>query len=452
VTQPCDLLITNAHIATVDAELSVETGGVAVVDGRIAACGDIVHEWHAGETIDAGGGCVMPGLVNTHAHLAMTMFRGAADDLDLNGFLGKLLPAEGAVLSAETVRTGVAVAMAECVRAGVTSVLDMYFFAEVAHAVARSAGVRLHAGPVAIQFDGPDSRVWSRRLAWAEDWLCEAAEVGGRTESRFGGGNGAWLMPHSTYLVTEPQLRQLAAVSDRTGCRVHVHAAETKAELAQVAELHGGRTPIGVLADTGLLTSRCTLAHAVHLTDRDIELIASAGAHVAHNPASNLKLASGVARIADLLDAGVNVALGTDGSASANDLDLFVAMRLAGYVAKGTSSNATVLSAAQLVQMATINGAKLLGRDDELGSIEVGKRADLVVLNGRSPLMTPLYDLHSVIANSVSRAEVTDVVIDGKVVLRDGQLTTIDLDAVLADIRALAPRLLDLFPRSTTAP
>jgi 5-methylthioadenosine/S-adenosylhomocysteine deaminase len=207
-----------------------------------------------------------------------------------------------------------------------------------------------------------------------------------------------------------------------TGVRIHVHAAETAAEVAQVALLHGGRTPIQVLADTGLLGNRTVLAHAVHLTDADIALIAAAGAHVAHNPASNAKLASGLCRVRALLDAGVNVALGTDGAASANDIDIWQAVRLAGFLPSIMNGDPTLLSAKDLVRMATINGAKALGVDSQLGSIEVGKRADLVILDPDSPFTTPSFDPYGTLAFATTRAEVHTVMVGGQTVVSEGRV------------------------------
>jgi 5-methylthioadenosine/S-adenosylhomocysteine deaminase len=208
----------------------------------------------------------------------------------------------------------------------------------------------------------------------------------------------------------------------------------------QVAERHG-TTPTRILADTGLLTARTVCAHGVHVTDADIDLLAASGASVAHCPASNLKLASGIARVPELQRAGVNVALGTDGSASANDLDLFIAMRLAGYVQKGSSGDAAVLPAARLVRMATIDGARALGIDHIVGSIEVGKRADLVVLDVDAPSMHPVFDPHAAIAYAATRAEVRTVITDGRVVVDGGRVTSVDTGAVFGQVDALAAGL-----------
>ncbi|MGH9272210.1 MAG: amidohydrolase family protein, partial [Ilumatobacteraceae bacterium] len=250
-----------------------------------------------------------------------------------------------------------------------------------------------------------------------------------------------WVCPHSTYLLSEQQLRAVGELAASAGARVHVHAGETKAELTQVAARHGGRTPIEVLHDTGLLGSGTLLAHGVHLSAADIDLIRSSGASVTHCPASNLKLCSGFAPVARLRNAGVTVGLGTDGAASANDLDPWMAMRLAGYLQTGLHG-VGALTADDVLAMATIDGARALGVADRAGSIEVGKRADLVVLDARSPALTPSYDPVSTVAYAAARADVRWVVADGKVAVDDRIVRTVDVDGAVDAVRDLAPQIL----------
>jgi 5-methylthioadenosine/S-adenosylhomocysteine deaminase len=442
-------VIRNATVVTVDAaDRVIENGSVRIEHGVITEVGLSVNHGgtvndggpvneEADEVIDAQGGIVLPGLVNTHAHLTMTLLRGVADGTNLDQFLATVLPIEGAVLSPDFVRTGTELAAAECLRAGNTSVLDMYFFPEAALEAAATVGLRLHTGPVFIQFPGADNRPWDARMQWAHEWFLRPP---------VSAGSARWACPHSTYLLTEPQLRELAAAVNDSGTRVTVHAAETQAEVAQVAELHGGRTPVQVLADVGLLHDRVVLAHAVHLTATDIALIAAAGAHVAHNPASNAKLASGLAPIRELIDAGVNVTLGTDGPSSGNDLDLWMAIRLAGYLPSIMRSDPTLISARELIRMATINGAKALGVDSTLGSIEVGKRADIVMLDGLAPATQPSFDAYGTLAYATSRAEVDTVLVGGVAMVRGGRVLNMPADlrarvaAAAADVNKVRSR------------
>ena len=421
-------IITNASIVTCDDAGSVLTGAsVAIEDRLITAISSARIDERPGDVvIDARGGIVMPGLVNAHTHLAMTLLRGVADGTDLEAFLATLLPIEGALVDAEVAATGNELAAVELLRSGCTAALDMYFFPGSARAAAARVGIAVHTGPVFIEFPGPDDLVWPARLAWSRRYL-EAQDADNR-----------WVCPHSTYLLSEDQLRDVAVLAGETGARVHVHAAETIAEIAQVAQRHGGRTPVQVLADVGLLHDRTVLAHAVHVTDADIDLIAAAGAHVSHNPASNAKLASGLAPVRKMLDAGVNVALGTDGASSANDLDLWMAMRLASFLPSIMHGDPGEITATDVVRMATTNGAKALGRRSTHGSVEVGKVADVVVLDGRAAAITPSHDPLSTLAYSTSRAEVSHVFVAGAHVVDGGRVVTVPVDlhdrvAVLAD-------------------
>ncbi len=443
-----DLAITHATVVTMDDAATVLRDTTIIVnDGTIVelldshlAPGPLATglpatgpRLRARRVLDAAGAIVMPGMVNAHAHLAMTMFRGLADDCDLDGFLATMLPVEGAVLSAQTVAVASRLAVAESLRAGITTTLDMYFFPEETHTEASAGGLRLHAGPVFLEFAGPDRRAFADRMAWARDWLAEAQP------------GGAWLQPHSTYLLEEKQLRAIAELADETGARINVHASETAAEVAQVLARHG-RRPIRVLDDCGLLGRRTVLAHGVHLDDEEIARIAASGASVVHNPASNAKLASGTARIPDLLAAGVNVALGTDGPASSNDLDLLFAMRLAAYVQKTVRRDATVVDAHTVLRMATVNGARALGLGEGHGRIAIGSPADLVVLSAEAASLAPAYDPHSAIVYAASRAEVDTVIVSGKVVVVGGRTTNIDASDAARAVSALQPTILAAMP------
>lgn len=424
-----DTLVRHATVVTVDAaDTVVRDGAVALSGGVVVAVGPdaaLAAAYAPATTVDARGGILMPALVNAHTHLAMTLFRGLADDRDLQEFLDVVFPAEAATLSAETVAAGVELAVAESYRAGCTAALDMYFWPEAALEVAARHGFRLVAGPVLIGFDGPDRLPFAERLARAEAWLAE-------------GRGPAWLMPHSTYTLSPEELQAVAVLADRHGAHVHVHAAENAGEVADVRSRYG-RTPIALLADTGLLGPRTTLAHAVVLDDDDLAAIASSGAAVAHCPASNLKLASGFCRAVELLAAGVPLGLGTDGVASSNDLDLFVAMRLTALVQKGRTGDATVMPAAAVLRAATTGGAAAVGLGDVVGSIEPGRRADLVLLDPDSPALSPAPDPVAAIVYSASRGDVRRVWADGRPVVVDGEPTTLDRAAVAARVRALAP-------------
>ena len=426
--------IVNAQIVTVDKSASVIENGSLVIggDGSIRAISSTSIANNASETIDANGAIVMPGLINAHTHLGMTLFRGLGDDMSLEDFLARLMPAEVRVLNYEAVHSGTELAALESLLGGITTSLDMYYLPDAALAVAKSSGMRLQTGPNFLESDGPEPLKFADRLKWATQWLEAPRDTIGTT---------GWVAPHSTYLLSEEQLRVLADLAARFEARIHVHASETVGEMQLVAKRHGGRTPIQVLDDTKLLR-RAVLAHGVHLSDHDIELIAQNSATVVHCPASNFKLASGVARILDLQRAGVNVALGTDGPASGNDIDLWIAIRLAGYMQKTFAKNPAVLPAVELVRMATINGARALQLDHLIGSLEVGKRADIIILDADSPSLMPNFDPHTTIATCATRADVRHVIVDGNVVVRDRKCLTIDLKTAVNKVKLLGKQVL----------
>lgn len=419
--------ITNAVIVTVDADDTVINGGsIVFVDDTIT------EVLHAGESasapvdrsIDAGGAIVMPGLINAHTHLAMTAFRGFADDLDLQDFLGRLFPAEAAVMSDRHVRVGVRAAFAEALRSGCTAALDMYWYSSASLEESMSAGFRLQTGPLFIGSDGPDGIAFAQRLAAARQTSPHR-----------------WIHAHGTYTMDSTQLAAVAALTDDEGARFHIHASENPGEVAEVVHRHG-RTPVELLDDHGLLRDGTVLAHAVVLTDAEISRLAETRTAVAHCPSSNMKLASGFCRVPELLAAGVTVGLGTDGPSSSNDLDMFSAMRVAALIHKGDRLDPTVLPAPTILRMATMGSARALGIDHLVGSIEVGKRADLVRLDPNSPSLTPNYDASSTIVYAASRADVVDVWIDGRAVVEDRVCRTLDVSAALGALRDEATAIL----------
>ena len=430
MSDPLDLLVHGGDVLTVDdASTVVRDGAVAVRDGVVVAVGpaaELRAAYAPADEIDARGCLVLPGLVNTHTHLAMTLLRGSADDVTLQEFLGRVVPAEARLLNPRNVAAAVRVAVAESVRAGVTSALDMYWFHEAAEEAAREAGWRLLTGPTFMDVpEPPDGRDYATRLDWARGHL-EARPSGTRP----------MLFAHSAYTLSPEQLVEIFALGREFGALIHIHAAENAAEVATVEVRHGKR-PVELLDSLGLLGPDVLLAHAVDLTGAEIAALARTGTSVAHCPVSNLKLGCGIAPVPRLLSAGVTVGLGTDGAVSSNTLDLLGAVRQAALVHKA-GGDPTAVGAEQAVRMATIEGARALGLGAELGSLEVGKRADLAVLDLNRPHLTPRHDPWSMLAYAAQASDVRDTVVDGRVLMRDRALTTLDEGAVLADLERLA--------------
>jgi 5-methylthioadenosine/S-adenosylhomocysteine deaminase len=427
-----DLLIHGGDVLTVDDEGTVvRDGAVAVHEGEIVAVGsteELGTRFTAAESIDATGCLVLPGLVNTHTHLAMTLLRGRADDVTLQGFLERVLPAEAELLTPKNVAAAVRLAIAESVRAGVTSALDMYWFHEAAEQAAREAGWRLHTGPTFMDVpQPPDGLAYENRLDWARRDL----EARGPARP----GTRPILFAHSTYTLSPDQLTEIFALAREFGALLHIHASENATEVATV-EVKYGKRPVELLDSLGLLGPDVLLAHTVDLNGPEIAALARTGTSVAHCPVSNLKLGCGIAPVPRLLSAGVTVGLGTDGAVSSNTLDLLGAVRQAALVHKA-GGDPTAVGAEQAVRMATIEGARALGLGERLGSLEAGKRADVIVLDLDAPHLRPRHDPWSTLAYAAHSADVRDTVVDGRVLMRDRVLTTLDERAVIAGLEAL---------------
>ncbi|MGX5188115.1 amidohydrolase [Streptomyces avermitilis] len=432
MSETVDLLVHGGDVLTVDeAGTVVRDGAVAVRAGEILAVGpaqELRARYTAAEDIDAEGCLVLPGLVNTHTHLAMTLLRGRADDVTLQRFLERMLKWEAELLSPKNVAAAVRVAVAESLRAGVTSALDMYWFHEAAERAARESGWRLHTGPTFMDVPDPaDGIAYEDRLAWARRDLADRAHRPGTRPVLFA---------HSTYTLSPGQLLDIAALAREFGALLHLHAAENATEVATVEVRHGKR-PVELLDSLGLLGPDVLLAHAVDLTGPEIAALARTGTSVAHCPVSNLKLGCGIAPVPRPLSAGVTVGLGTDGAVSSNTLDVLGAVRQAALVHKA-GGDPTAVGAEQAVRMATIEGARALGLGDHLGSLEAGKRADLIVLDLGRPHLCPPHDPWFLLAYAAHAPDVRDTVVDGRILMRGRTLTTLDEAAALAELGALA--------------
>jgi len=401
---------------------------VAVRQGRIVAIlpsDEARLRYAAQREFDLPGRVLMPGLVNLHTHAAMSLMRGLADDLPLMTWLHEhIWPAEARHLGPRFVRDGTRLACAEMLLGGVTCLNDMYFFPEAAAEACLQAGMRASLGNVVIDFP----------TAYAAD-AADCLKKGGEVREAFRGEPllSFTLAPHAPYTVSDEGLSAISALSERLGCRVHMHIHETADEIEQGLKSHGQR-PLARLQALGLTGPNLIAVHAVHLTEPEIDALARHGCHIAHCPASNLKLASGLPATSRWLQAGVNVGIGTDGAASNNRLDVLGELRLAALLAKGVSGRAEALPAHAALAMATLSGARALGLDSRIGSLEPGKCADMAAIDLRPITTAPCFDIASQIVYAAGREQVSHVWVDGRLRVEDGALAGVDL----AELQALA--------------
>ena len=435
-TKSADILVTNGTVLTLDAnDTEITHGAVAIVKDSITAVGpaDDFGDWSVSKVVDARGGIIMPGLINSHTHAAMTCFRGLADDLQLMTWLNDhIFPAE-AKLDDQKVYSGTLLACAEMIMSGTTCFCDMYLFEDAVARAAQKAGMRAVVGEVLYDFDSPNygpiesGFEYTRKLidTWQDDPLVSIA-----------------VEPHSTYLCAPQLLEEAFDLTQSFNLPLVIHLAESKSEIAQIKERYG-RTPVEHLAELGLLAPNVLACHCVELTENDIDLLRRFDVKVAHNAESNMKLASGVAPVPRLINEGICVGMGTDGCASNNDLDLFQEMDSVAKLHKAKSLDPTVMDARTVLKMATVCGAMALGLDAVTGSLETGKKADLIIVDTNKPHLTPMYNPVSHLVYAAIGSDVTTSIINGRVVMNDGRLKTMDLKAVMDDVNQIAKEVTD---------
>jgi 5-methylthioadenosine/S-adenosylhomocysteine deaminase len=431
--RPADLVVTNAIVVTMDAGGRVlPRGAVAIAGGRILAVDTadaVERSFSAKETIDADGQIVLPGLINTHGHAPMVLYRGLADDLALMEWLEKyIFPAEAKTVSPAFVRAGTRLAALEMIQSGTTTYADMYYFEEEIGRVTRAAGLRGVLGQTIIQFPVADAKTPREGLARTEAFLKEFAGDELITPA---------IAPHAMYTLDRATLKAARTMADTYKAPVLIHLAETAGEAGTSQKTHG-MSPTRYLESIGFWGPQTLAAHAVWLDDADIELLARRKVSVSHNPESNMKLASGTAKVPALRRAGVTVGLGTDGAASNNDLDMFEAMRQAAFLHKLTTGDPRAIPATAALAMGTIEGARALGMDDRVGSLEPGKRADLIVVSAKGARQTPMYDPISHLVYVTRGDDVQTSIVNGRVLMRDRRVLTLDEAGVIREANAIA--------------
>lgn len=429
------LLISGAWVLTLNQRREVfNPGAVALRGDEIVAVGPLAElkaRYLAAQELDYPQGLIMPGLINAHTHAAMALFRGLADDLPLEEWLNSyIFPAER-LLDRDFVYWGTKLAVAEMLLSGTTCFCDMYLFADAVARAAAETGIRAVVGEVLYDFPSPNYGPPAAGLSFSED-LCRTWQ--GHPLVRVA------IQPHAVYTCSPDLLEQCGHLADKYGTRLVIHLAETQKEVAD-CQARYGVTPVGLLHRLGLLTERLLGDHAVALTAADLELLAASGAGVAHCPESNMKLAAGIAPVAELLARGVPVGLGTDGCASNNNLDLLQEMDTAAKLQKVRYLDPTVLPATAALDLATRGSARVLGLEKEVGALMPGMKADLVVLDLDQPHLTPIYDPYSHLVYAAGAADVQTVVVHGRVVVQDRRLLTFDLAETLARARELARRV-----------
>lgn len=429
-----DTIIYNAAIVTVNTGFDIIANGmVGIKNGKIELIADMpdgIDIPGGVEAIDAAGGIVMPGLVNTHTHMPMTLFRGLADDLPLDVWLSQyIFPAEGAWINPENVRLGTALACAEMLLSGTTTVCGGYFFEDAVAEVVSQAGIRGVLGQGVIDFPAPGvpdpGENINVAMAFTKKW----------------NGLRPTIQPsifcHSPYTCSQKTLQAAKAAARSQGVIFQIHAAETARE-RNLIEGNGHLSPIQYLDRIGVLDEQTLLVHSVWVDDEDINIIANSGAAVSHNPESNMKLASGIAPVPKILSAGIPVGLGTDGCASNNDLDMFQEMDTAAKLHKAHTLDPTVMDVRSVLKMATIEAARAIGLNHRIGSLEIGKQADLIIIDTHQPHLVPIYNPVSQVVYSARGSDVRDVMVAGRILVRNRSLATLDQDDILSRMKLLS--------------
>jgi 5-methylthioadenosine/S-adenosylhomocysteine deaminase len=432
-----DILITGGTVLTM-AGPNIARGSVAIADGRIVAVGpssQIDKQYTAKTVINAKGMAVVPGFVNAHTHVPMTLFRGIADDRDLMDWLQNFIfPAEAKNVDREFVKWGTRLAALEMIQSGTTTFADMYYFESDIARETKAAGLRGVLGETVIDFPAPDNKTWEAAMdysmkfvgTWKGDRLITPA-----------------IAPHAPFTVSADHLKQVRELATTLGAPILIHVSETKAEQEQVAKEHGGMTPTQYLESLGFLADDVEIAHGVWLTPDDMKTLLARKVGVAHCPESNMMLASGIAPVVAMRRAGLDVGLGTDGPAgSNNNLDMVEEMASAARLQKIGTNDPKALSARDVLELATIGGARALNLADRIGTLETGKRADIAIVDLQTARSQPVYSVESAIVYAASGGAVTTTICDGRILMRNRKVLTVDEPSTLAKAKEYRDKVL----------
>ena len=436
--QAVDFIITNGTVVTMDAQKRViENGAIAVAKNKIVAVGkssEILDKYSSKQIINAKDKFVIPGLINTHTHIPMTLLRGIGGDLDLNDWLTKyIFPAEAKNVNDAFVRAGTRLGLAEMIRGGTTAYCDMYYFEDAVADETFKAGVRGVLGETVIQFPVADNKTPADALVYSEKYINKWKNNPLVVPA---------IAPHAPYTLTTDDLLNVKKLADKLNAPVIIHVAETEKELNDISKQYGAR-PLEYLNKIGFLNDRVIAAHTVHINDAEIDILKAKNVGAAHCPQSNMKLASGVAPVTQMLVKDVSVGLGTDGAASNNDLNLWEEMDTAAKLQKVYRKDPKVLSAEEAFEMATIRGARALHLEKNIGSLEAGKFADIVIVDSDSLNQTPYYDVYSSLVYAAKANDVRTVIINGKIVMRDKSLLTLNENAIKIDANIFRQKIIN---------
>lgn len=446
--RPVDLLLTGGAVVTMDVQRRLYNPGyVAVRGNRILAVGPSTEleqmNFRPARVVDLHGRVVMPGLINAHTHLAMTMLRGVGDDLNLDDWLTRyIFPAESSNVTSDYVATGTRLGLIEMIRGGITTFADMYYFEDTVATETRRAGVRAILGETLLDFPAPDNKTWESAVDytvkfvthWKGDPLITPA-----------------FAPHAIYTVNRAHLEEVLVLAKRHDVPILTHLAEAKTE-TEFAHRNFGLSPVFYLDQIGLLSSRALLAHVVQVDQRDLDLLHQREVGIVHCPQSNMKLASGTSPVPAMLKRGMRVGLGTDGAASNNDLNLWEEIDTAAKLHKLVSGDPTVVAADEALGLATIGGARALHLEDRIGSLEPGKLADLIVVGMNAPHQTPVYNLYSHLVYATKAGDVSDVMVNGRWLMRHRRILTLNEPVVMKEVRRYQRQIRQSLKDVTNAP
>lgn len=431
---PADVMITDGTVLTMNPDNTVfEHGTVVVSDGKIVAVGgpELTAKYQAKKVLDVNGDIVMPGLINTHTHGSMTVFRSLGDDVP-DRLHRYIFPLENKLVSRDMVRTGANLANIEMIKGGVTTYADMYYFEDEVAKTVDKAGLRAVLGETIINFPVADAQTPEEGIAYAVRFINEYKNHPRITPA---------FAPHGPYTNTTENLQKIAALSEELNVPVMIHLAETDREKDEIAKRTGGKSPVQYMADIGVLNNRLLAAHVIMADDNDLNLLKKYDVGVAHNISANTKSAKGVAPVTQMLEKGIRTGLGTDGPMSSNTLTTMNELNLVGKIHKLETKNRAAMPPLTVVEMATMGSARALHMEDKIGSLETGKRADIIVVDTKAPNMVPVYSPYAALVYGANGTNVRHTIVDGVILMEDRQLLTVNENEIIQDAQRFAEKV-----------